>query len=124
MASVAPTRFATELTDGAERAVYWETAWVPTSAPGLWVAGDQTLLSAAGEVTFLDCHVLPGATHVAPFGEWTAAETGSVAAAPLALEWVRADGSVVATTQALDGALRVAVPEGGAVRVVLSSVSH
>ncbi len=72
MTSVAPSRFQTILhDDGTESSMYWEsTEWVPQSAPGLWVYGDQTVLSSKGAIVFIDCHVLPGSQVVYPFGEW------------------------------------------------------
>jgi len=83
MASVAPSRFRTDLTLDPttnaliERRVYWsETQWIPASTPGMYIHGDQTILAGTGKVTFIDCHVLPGSIYVYPFGEWDAATVG------------------------------------------------
>jgi len=86
MTSVAPARFRVVLTQDpdtqelTERQEYWpETLWTPISALGVYLRGDQTVLSADGVITFLDCHVLLGSTHVFPFGEWTTDHVGVVA---------------------------------------------
>ena len=86
MTSVAPARFRVVLTEDpttnelTEHRVFWpETLWTPTATPGVYLRGDQTVLSADGAITFLDCHVLPGGTHVLPFGEWTTDHVGVVA---------------------------------------------
>jgi hypothetical protein len=87
MASLAPTRFATQLADdGTERLDYWETTWVPASVPGLAFQGDQTVLSADGVITFIDCHVLPGAHRVYPFGDWPASAVEPVSLRAVAEE--------------------------------------
>jgi hypothetical protein len=86
MASVAPSRFCTNLEfDPAtsaliEKRVYWpETHWIPASVLGTYVTGDQTTVAATGAITFLDCHVLPGSAYVYPFGDWSVDTVGGVA---------------------------------------------
>lgn len=85
MASFAPTRYQVVLNldpvtgEWNERYEYWsETQWTPLSTPGMFVRGDQTALSADGQIAFLDCHVLPGTTTVLPFGEWQMQTVGKV----------------------------------------------
>ena len=85
MTSVAPARFRVVLTEDpdthelVERQEYWpETQWTPTATPGVYLRGDQTVLSQDGAITFLDCHVLPGSTQILPFGEWSTDHVGAV----------------------------------------------
>lgn len=104
MTSIAPTRFRVVLTQNpdtqalVERREYWpETQWMPTSALGVYVHGDQTVLAADGSVTFLDCHVLPSSTTVYPFGEWAAAQVDPVITTALTVEVHTREGSHVET---------------------------
>jgi hypothetical protein len=85
MTSVAPTRYHVALTfdewrqEWVEHRQYWdETKWTPTSQRGIYFHGDQTALTAAGDITFLDCHIFPGAAVVFPFGEWGVDTVGTV----------------------------------------------
>lgn len=120
MASLAPTRFATQLdADGSEHLVYWETTWVPTSMPGMYVQGDQTVLSADGTVRFLDCHLLPGSRRVYPFGDWPEGSVAPVCAEVAVEEHGTggAQGRVVTLGHDAEGRLYFEATEGTA-RVV------
>lgn len=103
-----------------ERQVYWpETMWTPVTVPGVYVRGDQTVLSADGAITFLDVHVVPGSTRVFPFGEWSDAHVGAVQTS-LAVEEHGPEGAVPRTVQlVLDGGMYGFDVTPGTERVVM-----
>ena len=126
MTAVAPLRYRTLLEQDAdtgeftEKQVFWpETTWVPESVPGVWIQGDSTVLSSDGVITFLDCHVVPGAEYVYPFGGWSEETVGALTTEPLHLQWILAGGESVLDEQAMQ-AMRVRAPKG-AERVLLSN---